>query len=104
MPMEEMAEPTQTSRMTKFKESLVAIPGTIEAKLPTMDKSLDRYFDANMSVIIDEWGLITQHHLDEFEQRLHSIGVEIRNLEKGRAKIEKRAADLDAALKALEGS
>ena len=104
MPMEEMAEPTQTSRMTRFKESMAGIPHAIEERLPTLDKSLDRYFDANMSVMIDEWGLITQHHLDEFEQRLHNIGIEIRNLEKGRAKIEKRAADLDAALRALEGS
>jgi hypothetical protein len=103
MPMEEMAEPTQTSRMTRFKESLVAIPHAIDERLPSMDKNLDRYFDANMSVMIDEWGLITQHHLDEFEHRLESIGIEIRNLEKGRAKIEKRAADLDAALKAWEG-
>jgi hypothetical protein len=104
MPMEEIAESTQTSRMTRFKESLVAIPHAIDERLPTMDKNLDRYFDANMSVMIDEWGLITQHHLDEFEHRLESIGMEIRNLEKGRAKIEKRAADLDATLKTLEGS
>jgi septal ring factor EnvC (AmiA/AmiB activator) len=104
MRMEETAEPTKTSRLTGFKESLVSLPHTIDERLPTMDKSLDRYFDSHISAIIDEWGLITQHALDDLEHRLNSVRTEIRNLEKGQARIEKRAADLDADLKTLEGS
>jgi hypothetical protein len=69
-----------------------------------MDKSLDRYFDAHMSAIISEWGLITQNQLDEFDRRLTMVSGEIANLEKGRSRIEKRAADLEAGIKALEGS
>ena len=104
MRMEETAEPTKTSGMTRFKESLVSLPHTIDERLPTMDKSLDRYFDSHISAIIDEWGLITQHTLDDLEHRLNSVRTEIRNLEKGQTLLEKRAADLDAELKTLEGS
>jgi hypothetical protein len=92
----------ESARKPSFKESLAAIPGTIESKLPTMDKSLDRYFDAHMSAIISEWKLITSHTLDDLDDRLDMVTVEIRNLEKGRSEIEKRAAALDAEIRELE--
>lgn len=94
--------PAETAKKSSFKESLVAIPGTIEAKLPSMDKSLDRYFDAHMSAIISEWGLLSSHNLDDLDDRLDAVTTEIRNLEKGRGEIEKRAAALDAGIRELE--
>ncbi|NYT07455.1 MAG: hypothetical protein GKC05_04280 [Methanomicrobiales archaeon] len=100
--MEETAVPTKTSRATRFKESLVSLPHSIDEQLPTMDKSLDRYFDAHMSAIISEWRLITTHTLDELDDRLDRVATEIRNLEKGRSEIEKRVAALDAGIRELE--
>jgi hypothetical protein len=95
---------TGTAKKSSFKQSMASFSSSIESRLPTMDKSLDRYFDAHMSAIISEWGLITEHNLDEFSRRLDVVSGEIRELEKGRSRIEKRAADLDAGLKELEGS
>ncbi len=94
--------PAETAKKSSFKESLMALPGTVEAKLPSMDKSLDRYFDAQMSAIISEWGLITVHTLDDLDDRLDMVTTEIRNLEMGRDEIEKRAAALDAGIRELE--
>jgi len=94
--------PAETAKKSSFKESLMAIPGTIDSKMPTMDKSLDRYFDAHMSAIIEEWGLITMHTLDDLDDRLDMVTTEIRNLERGRDEIEKRAAALDAGIRELE--
>jgi len=95
---------TGTAKKSSFREGFASFPYSIESRLPTMDKSLDRYFDAHMSAIISEWGLITQNQLDEFDRRLTMVSGEIANLEKGRSRIEKRAADLEAGIKALEGS
>ncbi len=104
MPMTEMeTAETGTSKTSSFMKSLTSIPSAIVAKLPTMDKSLDRYFDAHMSAIISEWGLLTQHSLDSLDQRLNKVTKEIATLEKGRSYLEKRAADLDAGIKELEG-
>ena len=100
--MEETAQATKTSGMTRFKESLISLPHTIDERLPTMDKSLDRYFDAHMSAIISEWRLITTHTLDELDDRLDRVSTEIRTLEKGRNELEKRMAALDADISALE--
>jgi len=94
--------PAETAKKSSFKESLMAVHGTIEAKLPTMDKSLDRYFDAHMSAIISEWRLITTHTLDDLDDRLDSVAAEIRDLERGRDGIEKRVAALDAGIRELE--
>lgn len=94
--------PAETAKKSSFKDSLVAIPGTIGAKLPSMDKSLDRYFDAHMSAIISEWGLITTNNLDSLDDRLDMVTTEIRNLERTRIEIEKRAAALEAGIRELE--
>ena len=94
----------ETAKKSSFRESLMAVPGTIGAKLPTMDKSLDRYFDAHMAAIITEWGLITVHTLDDLDERLDTVTTEIRNLERGRDEIEKRAAALDAGIREMEVS
>jgi hypothetical protein len=96
-------ETTETAKKSSFKDTLVAIPSTISAKLPTMDKSLDKYFDSHMSAIVEEWGLVTQHDLDEIDRRLQVSGSGINKLETGRARIEKRAADLDAEIRKMEG-
>ena len=93
----------ETVEKPSFKDTLVAIPSTIGAKLPTMDKSLDTYFDSHMSAIVEEWGLVTQHDLDEIDRRLQVSGPGINKLETGKARIDKRAADLDAEIRKLEG-
>jgi hypothetical protein len=93
-----------TAKKSSFSQGVSSFTSSIESRLPTMDKSLDRYFDAHMSAIITEWGLITQGNLDEFERRLNVVSGEIANLEKGKVRIEKRAADLDSGIQELEGS
>jgi len=94
--------PFETAKKSSFRDSLAAIPGSIESRLPTMDKGLDRYFDAHMSAIITEWGLITTHTLDDLDDRLDMVTTEIRNLERGRDEIEKRVAALEAGIRELE--
>jgi len=93
----------RTANKSSFRESLSALPARFDAMLPSMDKSLDRYFDSHMSMIISEWGLLSTHHLDNLEHRLTAISTEIRQLERGRDEITKRAAALDAALREQEG-
>jgi hypothetical protein len=68
-----------------------------------MSESLDTYFDSHMSAIVEEWGLVTQHDLDEIDRRLQVSGTGINKLETGKARIDKRAADLDAEIRKLEG-
>jgi hypothetical protein len=87
-----------------FTQSLAAIPRYIDDKLPSMDKDLDRFFDQNLPSVIEEWGLVTAVHLDNFERRLARVTTQINSLEKERTIIEKRADALDKELKKLEGS
>lgn len=100
--MDEYAQ-GETARRFPFRESLSSVQGTIAAKIPTMDRGLDRYFDAHMSAIISEWGLVTVHTLDDLDDRLDLVTAEIRNLERERGEIERRASALDAGIRELEG-
>jgi hypothetical protein len=72
--------------------------------LPTLEKRLDRYFDAHMEGIIEEWGLVTAHDLAIFEKRLENVSREIKGFESGKSRLEERASAVDAALKEMEKS
>ncbi len=102
--MTEMETPTTTTKKSSFSSSVKAIPSTVDSWLPTMDKSLDKYFDSHMAAIIQEWGLITEPYLDELEHRLAVVHTDLLKLEKGRTRLEKRAEDLDAGIRELEGA
>jgi hypothetical protein len=73
-----------------------------EERLPTLEKRLDRYFDMHMEAIVEEWGLVTAHDLAVFEKRLEDVSRDIKGLESGKSRLEKRASTVDAALKEVE--
>ena len=54
--MSEFAEGTVEEKQS-FWSNLPDVQGYLDQNLPTMDKSLDTYFDKNMEAIIEEWGL-----------------------------------------------
>lgn len=97
-------ESAEHARKSSFRESLATIPQAIDSRLPTMDKKLDRYFDANISLIISEWGLVTRYDLDDLEKRLDVVSSEIGTLEKWRTKLEDRAKNIESAIREMEGS
>ncbi|HUU75830.1 MAG TPA: hypothetical protein VMW63_07030 [Methanoregulaceae archaeon] len=95
---------SETARKSSFTETLASIPQSIDTRLPSMDKQLDRYFDANISSIISEWGLVTRYDLDDLEHRLDMVSTEISTLEKWKTKLVDRAKNLDSAMSELEGT
>ena len=73
----------------------------VEERMPSLDKSLDRYFDQYMESIVQEWELITEPDLISMEGRLKRIAEELGRLEKGHAGLIERAIALDASLKEM---
>jgi hypothetical protein len=80
------------------------IPGTIESRVPTFDKSLDVYFDQHFAAIIEEWDLVTESDLSHLESRLTRVSDEISSLYAGKTAIEARAKNLDALITTMEKS
>ena len=76
---------------------------SVEDRMPSLDQSLDRYFDQYMESIIEEWDLLTDVDLAKLEGRLKKISIELTQLEKGHSALAERAQALDASLKGLEG-
>jgi polyhydroxyalkanoate synthesis regulator phasin len=98
------AEYAETPKKESFSTGLSEKSSEMVKRIPTLDGSLDRYFDLQMEAIISEWGLITAHHLAVFERRIETVSQEIDKLEGGRKNLEERAAAIDSALKEMEGS
>ena len=96
--------PNQNATGGSFWDQFSHIPGTIESRIPTLDKSLDVYFDKNFSAIIEEWDLVTDSDLSKLETRLATVSNEISGLYAGKMKIEGRAKKLDGLLSSLEKS
>ena len=87
-----------------FWDRFAEIPGAIEARMPTFDKSLDGYFDRRFSAIIEEWDLVTESDLVRLAQRLERVSDEISGLVAERGALEARAKNLDDLVSSLEVS
>ncbi|MBT8506894.1 hypothetical protein AZH53_00425 [Methanomicrobiaceae archaeon CYW5] len=92
----------ETKRKHSFSETLTSIPGTIDSRMPTLDKRMDRYFDEYMPGLIEEWGFVTLSMLEQLERRLDMVSLDIQVLEKGRAALQTRARAVDEELRGLE--
>lgn len=85
-------------------KDLPDVKGYLEEKLPTLDRTLDRYFDQHAGEIIKEWGLVRDDDLLELERQVERATAEISRLGKGREVIRERIARLDARIAKLEGA
>ena len=86
-----------------FWDRFSAVPGMIDAKVPTFDRSLDAYFDRHFPALIEEWDLVTDSDLHRLESRLARVSDEISSLYVGKAAVEARVRDLDTLITSLEG-
>ena len=96
--------PDQNLTGDSFWDQFSHLPGTIESRVPTLDRSLDAYFDEHFAAIIGEWDLVTGTDLQGLESRLTRVTDEISRLYAGRAVIEARAKKLDELITSLEKS
>ena len=94
--------PDQQAIGDSFWDQFSHLPGTIESRIPTFDRSLDAYFDAHFTAIIEEWDLVTESDLHRLEGRLARVTDEISNLYAGKMAIESRARALDSLITSLE--
>jgi len=94
----------QSETAPGYWERVSHIPAAIDSKLPTMDKSLDAYFDQNFAAIIEEWDLLTDSDLHKLEYRLSQITTEISTLFAEKMVIEKRVGNLDILISSMERS
>jgi len=96
--------PDHNATGDSFWDQFSHIPGAIDSRVPTFDKSLDAYFDQHFAAIIEEWDLVTGTDLDRLENRLAHVSEEINGLYAEKMTIEARAQRLDALITSLEKS
>jgi hypothetical protein len=94
----------QSETAPGYWERVSHIPAAIDSKLPTMDKSLDAYYDQNFAAINEEWDLMTDSDLHKLEYRLSQITTEISTLFADKMVIEKRVGNLDILISSMERS
>jgi uncharacterized protein YjbJ (UPF0337 family) len=100
--MSEFAEGPVEEKQS-FWSNLPDVSGYLDQKLPTMDKSLDTYFNKNMEAIIEEWGLLVENDMLELERRVKKVTGEINQLYSQKDVINERVTKLDTLISRLEG-
>lgn len=94
-----------TAELYENRDYLGEISGAFSdmaGKIPTFERSLDQYFDAHFAAIIDEWGLLTENDLEDFDGRLAALSGEIDRLYGAQVSFEAQAKALDAEIALLE--
>jgi len=86
-----------------FWGNLPDIGGYLNERLPTMDKSLDSYFDQNMEAIIEEWGLLVENDLLDLERKVKNVTEQVNQLHNNKNVLNDRVARLDAFISKMEG-
>lgn len=98
---------TMTAELYENHDYLGDVSGAfsdLAGKIPTFERSLDQYFDAHFAAIIDEWGLLTENDLADFDGRLATLSGEIDRLYGAQVAVEARAKALDAEITTLEAA
>jgi hypothetical protein len=96
--------PDQNVTGDSFWDQFSHIPGSIESRIPSLDKSLDAYFDTHFAAIIEEWDLVTDTDLHHLESRLTRVTDEISGLYAGKMALETRTKALDDLITSMEKS
>ncbi|MCX6699292.1 MAG: hypothetical protein NTV68_05100 [Methanomicrobiales archaeon] len=86
-----------------FWGNLPDVQGYLDQRLPTMDKSLDTYFDKNMEAIIEELGLIVEKDILDLQRRINKVTADIEQLDNNKKVLSERVTKLDAFISNLEG-
>lgn len=86
-----------------FWGNLPDVGGYLNENLPTMDKSLDTYFDKNMEAIIQEWGLLVEDDLLDLERRVNNVTAKVNQVYNQKQVLADRVAKLEALISRLEG-
>ena len=88
--------------VSPYLRSVSEFAQSLERRIPTLTRTLDRYFDAHFEEIVEEWQLLTDFELRNLEHRVDKVTEEINQLFREKSVIEKRAAALEGEIKELE--
>lgn len=86
----------------KFFENISGFQTGISERVPTFDRTLDSFFDRNFESIIEEWGLITETDIKEYERKLDYLSYEVGRLYTEKDALKNRAASIEKAISDLE--
>lgn len=92
-----------TGKSNKFFENFSAFQTTAGETVPTLDRTLDNYFERNFESVIEEWGLLTEADMAQYERKLDYLRYEVGRLVAEKDSMKKRADKIGQAIAELEG-
>ncbi|MDD1724226.1 MAG: hypothetical protein LUQ07_03755, partial [Methanospirillum sp.] len=66
-----------SGKSKKIFEDFTAFQTTAGESVPTLDRTLDDYFERNFESVIEEWGLLTETDLTQYKRRLDYLSYEV---------------------------
>lgn len=94
---------TASGKTKQFFDNISLSPVLTGENLPTFDRVLDSYFDRNSEAIMQEWGLITDADIQEYQRKLEYLSYEVGRLVTEKDLLKNRADSIGKAITELEG-
>ena len=88
--------------VSPYLRSVSEFAQSVERRIPTLTRSLDRYLDLHFEDIVEEWQLLTDFELRDLEKRVDKVTADIDRLYQKKSDIGQRAASLEAGIKEIE--
>jgi len=94
---------TTSGKTKEFFGNISSNPVFSGESIPTFDRSLESYFSRNSEAIMEEWGLLTDADMNEYQRKLEFLSYEVGRLVTEKDLLKNRADNIEKAIAELEG-
>jgi hypothetical protein len=91
-----------SGKTNKIFENFSGFKTSFGDKSPSFERTLDSYFDRNSEAVLEEWGLLTDSDLAQYQRKLEFLSYEVERLYAEKDSMKTRVSSIENAIKELE--
>ena len=91
-----------SGKTNRIFENFSGFQTSLEDKSPSFERTLNSYFDRNSEAVIEEWGLLTDSDLAQYQRKLEYLSYEVERLYTEKESMKNRVSGIEKAIKDLE--
>jgi len=91
-----------SGKTNRIFENVSGFKTSLGDKSPSLERTLDSYFDRNSEAVIEEWGLLTDSDIAVYQRKLEFLSYEVERLYIEKESMKNRISGIEKAIKELE--
>jgi hypothetical protein len=91
-----------SGKTNRVFENLSGFKTSLGDHTPSFEKTLEDYFNRNSEALIEEWGLLTNSDIDQYQRKLEYLSYEVGRLYVEKDAMKNRVVSIEKAISELE--